>query len=87
MAKKRKFDKDLQDLIYITISILIILLSIFNLKNTVKKEEQILGIKTDNTYWEKITIEHPTYRDAWIELGRLDKVKQIDPNWKPDKSE
>ena len=55
--------------------------------NNRQKNVQVLGIKTDNGYWEEIVKKHPTYRDAWVELGRTDKVKEIDPNWKSDRSE
>lgn len=73
--------KELNNLLYITLAILILLLSTLNLSTKPKQEIKVLGVTTDNSYWEKMVIKHPTYRDAWIELGRMDKVKQIDPNF------
>lgn len=73
--------KELNNLLHITLAILIILLSIFNLSVKQRKEIKVLGTTTDNSYWEEMVIKHPTYRDAWIELERMDKVKEIDPNF------
>lgn len=87
MVKKKKFDKELEKLLFINLAVLILILSFFNMVNNRQKNVQVLGIKTDNGYWEEIVKKHPTYRDAWVELGRTDKVKEIDPNWKPDRSE
>ena len=73
--------KELNNLFYITAAILILLLSIFNLQNINKKQIKVLGATIDNSYWEEMVIKHPTYRDGWVELGRMDMVKQIDPNY------
>lgn len=81
MAKKRNFNKDLQFLLYINIAVIILLLSIFNLSQKPKREIQVLGAETNNSYWEEMVKKHPTYRDAWVELGRMDKVEEIDPNF------
>ncbi len=81
MAKKRNFNKDLQFLLYINIVVIILLLSIFNLSQKPKREIQVLGAETNNLYWEELVKKHPTYRDAWVELGRMDKVEEIDPNF------
>lgn len=90
MAKGKKYDKDLQYLLYLTLAILIILLSIFNLQNTSVNKTKVLGSKVEietnekekeNNFWNEFQIKNPTYIDGWIELGRLDKVKEIDPNY------
>ncbi|EKE06372.1 MAG: hypothetical protein ACD_19C00015G0004 [uncultured bacterium] len=81
MAKKRDFAKNLEFLLFVNLAVLVLLLSIFNLTIKPKTEVKVLGVATDNTYWEEMVIKHPTYRDAWIELGIMDKVKQIDPNY------
>lgn len=58
------------------------MLSVFNLKSKpIKNKIVVLGAETDNSFWEDIVKKHPTYRDGWLELGRIDKVKQIDPNY------
>jgi len=75
--------KELFNLLYITSAILVILLSMFNLQNISKKQVKVLGIETNNLFWEDFMNNNPTYRDGWVELGRMDKVKQIDPNYQP----
>jgi len=75
--------KELFNLLYITSAILIILLSMFNLQNINKKQIKVLGIETDNSFWEDFVQKNPTYRDGWVELDRMDKVNEIDPNFQP----
>lgn len=81
MARK-KFRNDLQLLLYINIAVIVILLSVFNLSVKQKSKITVLGATTDNSYWEEFVKKHPTYRDAWVELGRMDMVEKIDPNYK-----
>ncbi|MFZ3301462.1 MAG: hypothetical protein WA152_01965 [Microgenomates group bacterium] len=81
MAKKRNFSNDLQLLLYINLTILVLMLAAFNLSQKTKKTIQVLGAETDSSYWQELVIKHPTYRDAWVELGRMDIVEQIDPNY------
>lgn len=84
MAKKKDFSEDLHTLLYINLAVIILFLTLFNILNiNNKKSVEVLGATTDNTYWEEIVIKHPTYRDAWVELGRMDKVEEIDPNFMP----
>ncbi|MEK7536768.1 MAG: hypothetical protein AAB559_03260 [Patescibacteria group bacterium] len=73
--------KELNNLLIINLVIIVLLLSIFNLQSLKKNEIKVLGTTIDNSFWEEMTKNHPTYRDAWIELGRMDVVKQIDPNY------
>lgn len=75
--------KELFNLLYIISAILIILLSMFNLQNINKKQIKVLGIETDNLFWESFVQKNPTYRDGWIELERMDRVNEIDPNYQP----
>ena len=81
MVKKKNFDKDLELLLFINLVVLVLLLSFFNLTIKPKTEIKVLGVATDNSYWEEMVTKHPTYRDAWIELGKMDKVIEIDPNY------
>ena len=79
--KNKSFKKDVKLLIYINIAVTILLFSIFNLWSYTKSAVKVLGVKTDKTFWEELVAKHPTYIDGWIELGRMDVVKQIDPNY------
>lgn len=89
MTKKNNYFKDLQYLLYITFAVLIILLSIFNLQNTLQKQIKVLGsttisrtqVEKERFFWEEFQRKNPTYIDGWIELERPDKVKEIDPNY------
>jgi hypothetical protein len=56
--------KELNNLLYITLAILILLLSTINLSMKPRKEIKVLGVTTDNSFWEEMVIKHPTYRDA-----------------------
>ncbi len=73
--------KELYNLLYITFAFLVLLLSMFNLQNLRQKETQVLGVSTDNKYFEELVTKYPTYIDGWVELGRMDKVYEIDPNF------
>lgn len=74
--------KELNNLLYITFAVLILLLSIFNLQKLKRNETvMVLGVETNSSFWEDFMTKHPTYIDGWIELGRIDKVRQIDPNY------
>lgn len=80
-AKNSDISKDLKSYFFINFAIFILLLSFFNISNIKSQKVNVLGAKTDNSYWINFVEKNPTYRDAWIELGRLDKVKEIDPNY------
>ena len=65
-------------------AITLLLLSALNIENYLAPKE-VLGIEiqsdTNEEYWIDFLQEHPNYIPGWIELGRYDKVKQIDPNY------
>lgn len=69
--------KELYNLLYITFAFLILLLSMFNLQNLRQKETQVLGVSTDNKYFEELVTKYPTYIDGWVELGRMDKDTKL----------
>lgn len=74
--------KELNNLLYIIFAVLILLLSIFNLQKLKRKEiVTVLGTETNNLFWEDLVAKHPTYIDGWVELGKMDKVSEIDPNY------
>lgn len=91
MTNNKKFDKDFKYLLYLTLTILIILLSIYNLQNLNNPINKVLGASVDiskiesdkeKLFWEEFQKNNPTYIDGWLELGRIDKVIEIDPNYK-----
>ncbi len=84
--------------------IVILSLSSFNFERFLAKQK-VLGTQTEIAtqnalteqilFWEKLVSENPTYRDGWLELGKLYeqagqsdkgtaallKARQIDPNY------
>ena len=84
MRKKiNKFDTNVfSNFLYISFTVLVLLLSLLNLQGLKNEQDvQVLGATDDKVFWEELAAKHPTYKDAWIELGRIDKVRQIDPNF------
>lgn len=46
--------------------------------------DRVLGIETEVTppvFWYDFLKKNPNYIPGWIEIGRPDKVKNIDPNY------
>jgi len=64
--------------------ITLLLLSALNIKSFLTPKA-VLGIEDTNPvnedYWREFLEDNPDYIPGWIELGRFDKVKQIDPNY------
>lgn len=81
MSKKRNFSRDLEQLLYINIAIIVLMLAAFNLSQKTKPTIQVLGATDNNQFWQDLVSKHPTYRDGWVELGRMDVVESIDPNY------
>lgn len=83
MAKKSKYSKELDFLLLSILVIIILLLSISNLSSLSNKERvvSVLGTNTDYEFWVNFVQKHPDYIDGWLELNRLDKVAEIDPNY------
>lgn len=53
-------------------------------------QQKVLGAKTESentllleeqTYWEELLNKNPDYLPGWLEIGRLDKVYEINPNF------
>lgn len=73
--------KELNNLLYITFAFLVLLLSMYNIQGLKSKKTEVLGASIDNKYFEELVSKYPTYIDGWIELGKMDKVLEIDPNY------
>ena len=73
--------------IFIYTSLLfVLLLTSINIYNYLTpKELAVLGAETENkeeVFWQDFLTKNPNYIPGWIETGRLDKAKEIDPNFK-----
>lgn len=91
MSKKRKkINKAINELLIYVSMLIILLISLFNVTNFLKSKK-VLGVSTASLesvsftkkeqYLKDILRENPGYLPAWKELGRGDKVKEIDPNY------
>ncbi len=90
MSAKRLNEISKELFMYVFI-LFILLLTAANINNFLKPKTKVLGIETHNTsdieFWEDFLKNHPRYIPGWVEIERLDKVKEIDPNWKSDTPE
>lgn len=99
MPKNATAQKDGYVHFFVSILVLItLLLTGFNFYSYTHRKTEVLGIKTDplseRSYWESLLIKNPSYRDAWIQIAKIDleigntgsvtedlaKAKAIDPN-------
>lgn len=82
----KKLLKHTQIYIYLAILFILLLTSI-NIHNSLLPKK-VLGVKTQSNiaqsneeFWNDFVSRHPEYIPGWIELGRSDKAKEIDPNF------
>ncbi len=79
-----KVNKIVKELFIFVTIVFILLLSATNLENF-QKPKRVLGIETqvvsDDKFWEEFLSKNPNYIPGWLETGRIDKVKEIDPNY------
>lgn len=82
MSAKKLNKNLLQLLIYVSIIFLLILTSA-NINNYLTPKN-VLGAEVESNeeeFWNEFLAKNPNYIPGWIELGRYDKVMQIDPNY------
>lgn len=77
-----------------TSMLIILILTSANI-NKYYQGKNVLGIETvialeeksdSKAFWENFLKDHPNYIPGWIELGRWDRVREIDPNYDLHKS-
>jgi hypothetical protein len=76
--------KQESNLYFYVIAILILILSIININSYFPQKPPVLGVETKNTegiFWYDFLQKHPNYIPGWIEIGRVDKAIEIDPNY------
>ncbi len=39
------------------------------------------NITIDTEFWNKFLNDNPNYIPGWLEIGRVDKVNELDPNY------
>lgn len=74
--------------LFIYVSILFLLLLASNNINNFLSSNKVLGATTENIqidddagFWKNFLLENPNYAPGWKEVGRNDKVREIDPNF------
>ena len=92
MSKKSKRVNAARQQLAIYCAVLIALvITLLNLENYLL-DRDVLGVSTqevslikptssDVLFWVDFLSKNPTYIPGWIELGRMDKVVEIDPNY------
>lgn len=84
MSAKR-VNKVAKELFIYVFLLFILLLTSINIGNYLApKETKVLGSETENkeeVFWQDFLNKNPDYIPGWIEMGRTDKVTEIDPNY------
>jgi hypothetical protein len=74
-----------KELLIYTLVLFLLVLTSANLTNYLEgKNVDVLGAETqdeDTTFWNDFLAKNPSYIPGWIEIGKIDKVKEIDPNY------
>lgn len=73
-------------ILVITTILFILLLTSINIEHYLAPKK-VLGAETfvptkTDVFWQEFLNKNPDYIPGWIEVGRMDKVKEIDPNYK-----
>lgn len=81
----QRVNKAARHILILTAILFVLLLSSINIGNYLTPKK-VLGAKIsaiDNTdfFWQDFLKQNPKYIPGWIEIGRLDKVTEIDPNY------
>jgi hypothetical protein len=68
--------------------IIILLLSAFNIAHYLSPKK-ILGTATEGNlkqeeFWSTFLSKNPNYIPGWIEVGRTDRAKEINPNYQSE---
>lgn len=82
----QKINKASKELFIFVAFLFILYLTAVNISSFSKPKVKVLGVETvngsDEVFWNDFLIKHPNYIPGWIEIGRMDKAKEIDPNYK-----
>ena len=80
----KSVNKVFNQLLVFVAALLVLLLSAINIGDY-QSPKKVLGAESqvdyDNKFWEEFLVKNPDYIPGWIEIGRFDKVNEIDPNY------
>jgi len=80
-----KVNKAATQILAYVAALFVLLLTAINILNY-QTPKKVLGVETeeenDIVFWQEYLKENPNYLPGWAEIGREDKIKEIDPNYK-----
>jgi hypothetical protein len=80
----KKVNKIALELLIITSTLFLLLLTAVNISNY-HSSKRVLGIETQESseliFWQDFLDDNPNYIPGWVEIGKIDKVETIDPNY------
>ncbi len=80
-----KVNKAATQILAYVATLFVLLLTAINILNY-QTPKKVLGVETeeenDIVFWQEYLKENPNYLPGWAEIGREDKIKEIDPNYK-----
>ncbi len=81
----KKVNKSAREVFIFVVLLFILLLTAININSFLQPKIKVLGVQTEKSsnveFWSDFLSQHPNYIPGWIELGRTDKVLEIDPNY------
>ncbi|HET7099489.1 MAG TPA: hypothetical protein VFI61_04635 [Patescibacteria group bacterium] len=81
----KKVNRSAKEVFIYVLFLFILLLTVININTFLQPKTTVLGAETESTtgedFWKDFLLLHPNYIPGWIELGKMDKVKEIDPNY------
>ncbi len=84
MSAKRVNKTAKELFIYVSLLFILLITSI-NIDNYLGQNgTKVLGIEIENkeeVFWQDFLTKNPDYVPGWIEIGRMDKARKIDPNY------
>jgi hypothetical protein len=83
--RKNPLNKASKELFIYVLFLFILLLASINIDTYLTPvSTKVLGAETQNkedVFWQDFLNKNPDYIPGWIETGRLDKAREIDPNY------
>lgn len=83
----KSVNQNVLELFIFVVALFVLLLTTVNIKNYLAPKK-VLGaeVRVDTTeiFWQEFLNKNPDYIPGWIEIGRTDRVKEIDPNYELD---
>jgi len=80
----KEVNKATTELLMFVAALIVLLLTAVNIESY-QAPKKVLGVEmqvvSSDKFWEDFLNKNPDYIPGWFEIGRMDKVKEIDPNY------